>query len=139
MTIGLIYRGKDRDVIVIGNTLKEAESVFIKNKKEITHILKISAASAERTPIPKAIREKGSTADRILELKKRHFFDNPKTVKEVMEELKRMDFHYKPADLTDPLRRLVRKEELERTKELTGGTKSKKLMWVIPNAQTHER
>ena len=48
MTIGLIYRGKEKDVIVMGETLKDALSIYKENEKEIRQVLKLSGNNKDR-------------------------------------------------------------------------------------------
>ncbi len=130
MTIGLIYRGKDRDVIVMGETLKDAQNIYKKNEKEISQVLKLSAKIDSDKDFVKPTKQKKTTADRLKELKKRNFLNVPKTGAQIIEEFKGMDLHFKLPDLTLPLRNLVRSGELKRTKDLPSGGKSKKWMWV---------
>ncbi len=130
MTIGIIYHGRDNDVVVMGENLKDALGNYKKNEKEILHVLKLSANKGRNKPIEKPTKEKMTTAARIKDLKMRHFLDKPKTGAQIIEEFKSMDLHFKLADLTLPLRNLVRNGELKRTKDHPGGGKSKNWMWV---------
>ena len=130
MTIGLIYRGKEKDVIVMGETLKDALNIYKENEKEIRQVLKLSGNNKDRDrDIEKQTKHKKTTADLLLDLKKRDFFNEPRAGVQIIEELKSMDLHFKLADLTFPLRKLVRRGELKRTKDLPGGGKSKLWMW----------
>lgn len=130
MAIGLIYHGKNKDVVVLGETLKEALSIYKKNEEEIRQTLKLADNKDIDKEIQKQIKQKKTTADRLLDLKKRNFLNEPKTGAQIIEEFKSMDLHFKLADLTLPLRTLVRSGELKRTKDLPGGGKSKKWMWL---------
>ncbi|MGI0056774.1 MAG: hypothetical protein ACREAK_05305 [Nitrosarchaeum sp.] len=68
----------------------------------------------------------GSTVAKIIDLINEGFFDVNQTIGDVVEKLKSMDFHYKSSDLTLPLRKIVCKALLTRTKELPDGRKSRK-------------
>ena len=130
MTIGLIYRGKEKDVIVMGETLKDALNIYKENEKEIRQVLKLSGNNKDRDrDIEKQTKHKKTTADLLLDLKKRDFFNEPRAGVQIIEELKSMDLHFKIGDLTFPLRKLIRRGELKRTKDLPGGGKSKLWMW----------
>jgi len=74
--------------------------------------------------------KKGSTIHKILTLKEEGFFDNPKTISEIVAELKSKDYHLKAPDLTLPLRRIVRKSILIRTKKNSDGSESKNWMYI---------
>lgn len=74
--------------------------------------------------------KKGSVSDRIMKLINGGFFANNKTINDIIKELKSSDYHYKPADLTNPLRRIVRKGLLKKTKTLLNGTESKKWTFI---------
>jgi len=74
--------------------------------------------------------KKGSTIHKILILKEEGFFDSPKTISEIVAELKSKDYHLRASDLTLPLRRIVRKSILIRTKKNSDGTESKNWMYV---------
>jgi hypothetical protein len=130
MTIGLIYRGKDKDVLVMGETLKDARRIYKKNEKEIRQVLQLSASKERDKHIERLTKQNKTTADRLLDLKKRNFLNEPKTGAQIIEEFKSIDLHFKLPDLTLPLRNLVRSGELKRTKNLPGGGKSKKWMWL---------
>lgn len=74
--------------------------------------------------------KKGSTMHKILVLMEEGFFDNPKTISEIIVELKSKDYHLKAPDLTLPLRRIVRKNMLARTKKNSDGSESKNWMYI---------
>lgn len=117
MAIGLIYHGKNKDVIVLGETLKEALSIYKKNEEEIRQTLKLADNKDSDKENQKQTKQKRTTADRLLDLKKRNFLNEPKTGAQIIEEFKSMDLHFKLGDLTLPLRNLVRSSELKRTKD----------------------
>lgn len=76
--------------------------------------------------------KKGSTIDKIINLANEGFFDKNKTIGEIIDELKVKDYHLKQSDLTLPLRKIVRKGILKRTKDLPDGTKSKQWTYIKP-------
>ena len=75
--------------------------------------------------------KEGSTISKIVTLIDEGFFKIPKNIINIIEELKSRDYHLKPSDLTLPLRKIVRKNLLNRTKTLQGGSKSK--IWHYVN------
>jgi len=72
----------------------------------------------------------GTTAEKILNLIEEGFFDKNRTISDIVNQLKSRDYHYKSTDLTLPLRRIVRKQNLKKTKELPDGKKSKQWTYV---------
>ena len=72
----------------------------------------------------------GTTADKIINLFDEGFFKKNRTISDIVNELKFRDYHYKTTDLTLPLRRIVRKQILKKTKELADGTKSKQWTYI---------
>lgn|SRR3989344_5166765 len=70
----------------------------------------------------------GSTIDKLAKLIPEGFFNNPKSLKEIIYKLKERDFHLKASDLTLPLRKMVRKGLLKKTKQLPNDTVSK--IWL---------
>lgn len=50
----------------------------------------------------------------LLGLKADGFFDKPRYLKEIVDELARMGYHYMPTSLTNPLRRVIRNKDLGR-------------------------
>ena len=74
--------------------------------------------------------KKVSTIHKIVILLNESFFDKPKTISEIVEELKSKDYHLKASDLTLPLRRIVRKSLLTRTKKNSDGSETKNWMYV---------
>jgi len=78
------------------------------------------------------IRE-GSTSDKISELIVDGFFDTNRTISDIVKELKTHDYHFKSTDLTLPLRTLVRKKLLKKTKDLPDKTVSKNWTYVKKN------
>jgi hypothetical protein len=72
----------------------------------------------------------GSTIDKIVDLITNRFFDEPRTIGDIISELKTRDFHLKASDLTLPLRKIVRKDMLRKTKKYTNGSSSKKWLYT---------
>lgn len=60
--------------------------------------------------------KKNSTAAKLAELITDGFFDERRTLNDIISHFKKMDYHFKQSDLTMPLRRLVRKDLLRREK-----------------------
>lgn len=71
---------------------------------------------------------KGSTTEKIISLG--NFFNQPKTVKDILDKLKEKDYHFKASDITLPLRNCVRKGALKKTRTLNDGTKIKKWAYL---------
>jgi len=74
--------------------------------------------------------QKGSTIEKIWSLNEDSFFDQPKTIKEIVGKLREKDYHFKASDLTLPLRNIVRNGKLRKTKDLPNGQKSKNWIYV---------
>ena len=64
--------------------------------------------------ITKKITKKDSIFSLIENLKQENFFDKPKNLKEIQNELKKLNYHYAVTSLTNPLQRLVRQRVLGR-------------------------
>ena len=71
-----------------------------------------------------------STIEKIICLINEGFFNKPKSIGDIVTELKNRDYHLKASDLTLPLRKIVRKGLLKRTKELSDGSKAKKWHYI---------
>jgi len=50
----------------------------------------------------------------LMGMKNDGFFDTPKTLKDIFEELSRLGHYYKTSSLTNPLQRLIRQKKLGR-------------------------
>ncbi len=74
----------------------------------------------------------GSTIEKIVVLINEGVFDNPKSIKQITSEFENKDYHLKASDLTLPLRKIVRKELLRRTKVKEDGLASKIWLFVKP-------
>jgi len=72
----------------------------------------------------------GSTIEKIVLLIGGGFFNIPHGISEIISELKTKDYHLEAADLTLPLRKIVRKGLLERTKKRSDGSTSKIWLYV---------
>ncbi len=72
----------------------------------------------------------GSIAGNLNQLIEDGYFDQNRTIRDMIDELKSKDVHYEPSDLTRPLRTLVRGRHLKKTKNLPDGTKSKKWTYI---------
>lgn len=72
----------------------------------------------------------GSTIEKIIVLIGEGFFKKTRKIGDIVSELKTKDFHLEASDLTLPLRRIVRKGLLKRTKDLSDGSKAKKWHYI---------
>lgn len=72
----------------------------------------------------------GGTVDKLIKLISEGFFDKPKNLTEIISELETKDYHLKASDLTLPLRRVVRKGLLGKTKKMANGVVSKRWLYV---------
>lgn len=72
----------------------------------------------------------GTTAEKIINLLEEGFFDKNRTISDIVNQLKSKDYHYKSTDLTMPLRQIVRKHVLKKTKELSDRKTSKQWTYV---------
>jgi hypothetical protein len=72
----------------------------------------------------------GSTVDKIIQLIGTGFFNKHRTIADLVTEFKTRDYHLKPSDLTLPLRKIVRKALLNKTKTNSDGTRSSKWLYV---------
>lgn len=90
-----------------------------------TKRVKIKSKSADATWY-----KKGSTTEKIIALINEKFFEQNRTVGDIIEKLKSKDYHFKSSELTMSLRIIVRKELLKKTKDLPDGTKSKQWTYI---------
>jgi len=111
------------------------------NQKEINKILKNheqrilfleKGNASKKTLKTESWYKPESTIGKIIGLINEGFFINPKGLKEIIDRLKEKDFHLKASDLTLPLRKIVRKKLLEKTKKLPNGKMSK--TWLYKKA-----
>ena len=68
----------------------------------------------EKANIGKKKGNPTSITDFIIEMKDERFFDKPKLLKEIINELSRRGHHYNVSSLTEPLQRAVRQKKLGR-------------------------
>jgi len=108
----------------------------IKNLKEITKILQDHELRLFRLEGKKKVSKQkeswykpGSTVDKLVKLISEGFFNKPKSIKEIISKLKERDFHLKASDLTLPLRKVVKNNLLEKTKQIGNGDVSKKWLY----------
>jgi hypothetical protein len=80
-------------------------------------IIKLERAIHATSAKPKTIQVKRSIFGRLIALKSEHFFDDPRTLREIVEKLAEQSYHYPPQSLTEPLQRAVRTGELGRVKK----------------------
>lgn len=101
------------------------------------HERRLSLLEGRKVPKSKEMKDekiktwyrKGSTTDKILSLGS--FFNQPKTVKDILDKLKEKDYHFKASDITMSLRYIVRNGSLRKTKTLSDGTKLKHWVYVV--------
>lgn len=65
----------------------------------------------------KTKKKSASVASLLEEFKDEGFFDQPKTLKEIRDELAKNNYHYAVTSLTNPLQRLTRQKILGRLLE----------------------
>lgn len=111
----------------------------MKDLKEINRVLQDHESRLAILESKKKILDKqaswykpGSTIDKVVKLITEGFFNKPKSLKEIIYKLKEGDFHLEPSDLTLPLRKIVRKGLLRKTKQLFNSAMSKK--WLYEKA-----
>jgi hypothetical protein len=98
------------------------------------HEKRITALEGTRS-IKKAEKTKegykpGSTIEKLVLLIDEEFFNAPHTIREIILELKTKDYHLNASDLTLPLRQLVRRGLLKRTKTNADGSQAKNWLYV---------
>lgn len=72
----------------------------------------------------------GSTIEKIIMLLEEGYFNEPKSISEIISELEKKDYHFESSDLTLPIRKIVRKGLLKKTRERSDGTLSKNWLYV---------
>lgn len=95
------------------NELREIRSLLRDHEKRIV-ALEGKPRVQRRSKIP--WYKPGSTVDKVVPLVEEGYFDLPRSMNEMISELKTRDYHLKPSDLTLPLRKIVRNGILKRTK-----------------------
>ena len=99
------------------------------------HEKRIAALEGRRPVKEKGTRTKDwykprSTIEKIVVLIEEGFFNKPRSMSEVVSELKTKDYHLKSADLTLPMRKVVRRGLLKKTKKNPDGSVSKNWLYV---------
>lgn len=98
------------------------------------HEKRITALEGRKTSKPdtktKNWYKPGSTIEKIISLIEDGFFNTPRTISEIISELKTKDYHLKASDLTLPLRKIVRKGLLVRTKRNADGSLPKNWLYA---------
>lgn len=104
------------------------------NKILQNHEERISALEKKKGTIGRSSEKnwyrQGSTVEKVILLIKEGFFNRPKSIKDIVDRLIEKDFHLQASDLTLPLRKIVRKGLLRRTKQLPIGVTAKKWYYV---------
>lgn len=99
------------------------------------HEKRISALEGRKTVktdnTVKTWYKKGSTIEKIILLIEEGFFSESRSISNIISELKTKDYHLKASDLTLPLRKIVRKGLLTRTKRNDDGSPSKNWLYKI--------
>lgn len=108
--------------------LKKIENLLAEHENRLS-ILE-GARSVPNQPGHKKWYRTGSTVEKIIKLLDSGFFNQPRTIADIISELRTKDFHFEAADLTLPLRNIVRKGLLNKTKKKTDGTVSSKWMYA---------
>ena len=65
----------------------------------------------------KAVSSRKSIIDHLDYLKSDGFFNEPRTLKEIVDRIAQESYHYPQTSLTDPLKRAVRQQMLGRIKK----------------------
>ncbi len=112
------------------------------NEKELSKIIKILQDIEKRILVlegkkdvskkagTKAWYKSGSTIEKIILLIDGDFFNTPRAISEIISELKMKDYHLQASDLTLPLRKIVRKDILKRTKRNADDSPSNNWLYV---------
>ncbi len=108
--------------------LKEINKILQNHERRLTALedKKINAKKEKK----KVWYKLGSTTEKIVMLIEQKFFDKLHSISETISELKTKDYHMKASDLTLPLRRVVRKGLLKKTRKRTDGSQSKTWLYI---------
>jgi len=112
MAIGFILKGKQQDIIILADSLQEAQNELKKHEKDIAKYVSVRFTPKVDTMTKRT--EKISITSLILELKSDGFFNNPQGSNDIRKRLAVEGHHYPAASLTWSLQQLVRKRELGR-------------------------
>lgn len=116
--------------------MKVRISLVDDNGKEFQGEIELKSVSTHQKSRIKSVSttnswyKKGSTIEKIWALNEGNFFDQPRTIKEILEKLTEKDYHFKASDLTLPIRSIVRNGKMKKTKDLPHGQKSKAWMYA---------
>ena len=113
---------EDSSVIIDAESLEEAEEQF---KKSFGKFYKEDKMAKEKNKISIS---KGLYGH-ILKLKEENFFDKPRSLAEIREELRKLTFNYPSTSFPTYLKRLIRNRILRRFQENKEGKKT----WVYVN------
>lgn len=99
-----------------GKMLKEHKKSLDKIEKIISKKSELISQSYEpqKSNKTKSTKSAKSISGFIKGFAEEGFFDTPKTLKEISEELARNGYHYRTTSLTHPLRNLLRKRFIGR-------------------------
>ena len=92
------------------------ETIEIKKKLEEHEKRIASLENLIKAKGKRVVTKRKSITDHLIHLKFEGFFDQPKTVKEIIEKLAQEGYHYPDRSLADPLRRAIRQGILGRMK-----------------------
>jgi hypothetical protein len=110
-------------------SLTDDNGTIYEGEIELKKNLKVKSGQEEFKSLQQWYRT-GSTTEKLVKLIEEDFFNENKTIKDIIVKLKAQDYHFEPKDLTLPLRLIVRKALLEKTRELPDGAKSKKWTYI---------
>ncbi len=115
MSMGFVVRGKKRDIIILADTLQDAEKELKKHKKDIE---KFAEDIKESPPTTRKTKpKKTSVTSLIRQLKSEGYLDTPRNLKDIQSKLATKTYHYPVTSLTDPIKRLIRSGEIGRVKK----------------------
>ena len=107
-------------------TINDIQKILIDHEKRISQIEK---PKEKGNPVKsKEWYRPGSTIEKVVLLINEGFFNKTKTITELIAKLKSKDYHMNSSDLTLPMRKIVRKGLLEKTKTNSDNSVSK--VWV---------
>lgn len=103
---------------------------MLENHERRIAALEGTTTSIKKTKVSSEWYKPGSTVEKIILLIKSDFFKKPRTLSDIVSELKTRDYHLKTSDLTLPMRNIVRKNLLKKTDKSPDGTKSKNWLYI---------
>ena len=98
-------------------------------EKMLNQIIKNPKIKKEKKSTVKNSQSKKGPKYQLEVLVGDHFFKNPKSIPNILEELEKRSFHYKQGDLTRPLQTLCRERILRRGKKKINN----KELWYYSN------